>query len=138
MNRIDQLDGTPLKIFSPEKVGTLPVSKDTLDAIHKGLRMVMSKDGTGGQVFEHYPISIAGKSGTAETNGLDNGWFVVYAPFDKPEVVILCMFEHSGFGSESAAPVVKKMMDAYFHIGDYSPAKLKAADEAKAGGKKNG
>ena len=27
---------------------------------------------------------------------------------------------------------------AYFHIGDYSPAKLKAADEAKAGGKKNG
>ena len=126
------------KIFSPEKVGTLPVSKDTLDAIHKGLRMVMSKDGTGGQIFEHYPISIAGKSGTAETNGLDNGWFVAYAPFDKPEVVILCMFEHSGFGSESAAPVVKKMMDAYFHIGDYSPAKLKAADEAKAGGKKNG
>ena len=138
VNRIDQLDGTPLKIFSPEKVGTLPVSKDTLDAIHKGLRMVMIKDGTGGQIFEHYPISIAGKSGTAETNGLDNGWFVAYAPFDKPEVVILCMFEHSGFGSESAAPVVKKMMDAYFHIGDYSPAKLKAADEAKAGGKKNG
>ena len=138
VNRIDQLDGTPLKIFSPEKVGTLPVSKDTLDAIHKGLRMVMSKDGTGGQIFEHYPVSIAGKSGTAETNGLDNGWFVAYAPFDKPEVVILCMFEHSGFGSESAAPVVKKMMDAYFHIGDYSPAKLKAADEAKAGGKKNG
>ena len=100
--------------------------------------MVMSKDGTGGQSIEHYPISIAGKSGTAETNGLDNGWFVAYAPFDKPEVVILCMFEHSGFGSESAAPVVKKMMDAYFHIGDYSPAKLKAADEAKAGGKKNG
>jgi len=29
-------------------------------------------------------------------------------------------------------------MDAYFHIGDYSPAKLKAADEAKAGGKKHG
>ena len=49
VNRIDQLDGTPLKIFSPEKVGTLPVSKDTLDAIHKGLRMVMSKDGTGGR-----------------------------------------------------------------------------------------
>ena len=48
------------------------------------------------------------------------------------------MFEHSGFGSESAAPVDKKMMDAYFHIGDYSPAKLRAADESKAGGKKNG
>ena len=26
------------------------------------------------------------------------------------------MFEHSGFGADSAAPVVKKMMDAYFHL----------------------
>ena len=136
VSRIDNLDGTPQKIFSPNKLGTLPISQSTLDTIHTGLRMVMTKEGTGGQLFEHYPISIAGKSGTAETNGLDNGWFVAYAPFDKPEVVVLCMFEHSGFGSDSAAPVVKKIMDAYFHLGDYAPGKQKAnQDKDKKGGK---
>ncbi len=141
VSRIDALDGTPLKIFSPNKIGSLPVSKDTLEAIHKGLRMVMGKDGTGGLIFEHYPIALAGKSGTAETNGLDNGWFVAYGPVEKPEVVILCMFEHSGFGAESAAPVVKRMLDAYFHLGDYAPQKLKEAekkDAEKAGGNTHG
>ena len=135
VNRIDKLDGTPFKIYSPEKMGTLPVSQATLDDLHKALRMVMGKDGTGGALFSQYPVPIAGKSGTAETNGLDNGWFVAYAPFDKPEIVVLCMFEHSGFGSESAAPVVKQMMNAYFHLGDY--ALSKKADEAdhKEGGK---
>ena len=64
---------------------------------------------------------------------LDCGNVVVRTEKKEGKVALI-----SGFGSESAAPVVKKMMDAYFHIGDYSPAKLKAADEAKAGGKKNG
>ena len=76
-----------------------------------------------GNLFENYPISIAGKSGTAETNGLDNGWFIAYGPFEKPEIVIACMFEHAGFGADSAAPVVKKVMDAYFHFGEYAFAK---------------
>lgn len=135
VNRIDKLDGTPLKIYSPEQIGTLPVSKTTLDDIHKALRMVMTKDGTGGLLFSDYPVPIAGKSGTAETNGLDNGWFVAYAPFDKPEIVVLCMFEHSGFGSESAAPVVKQIMNAYFHLGDFAPAKNQDTKTSKNGGK---
>ena len=32
-------------------------------------------------------------------------------------------FEHAGFGADSAAPVVKKVMDAYFHFGEYAFAK---------------
>ena len=134
VNRIDKLDSSPLKIYSPEKLGTLPVSKATLDDLHQALRLVMTKNGTGGALFANYPIAMAGKSGTAETNGLDNGWFVAYGPFDKPEIVVLCMFEHSGFGSESAAPVVKQIMNAYFHLGDYAPGKNKDEKKDKNGG----
>ena len=110
------------------------MSKATLDDLHQALRMVMTKNGTGGALFANYPIAMAGKSGTAETNGLDNGWFVAYGPFDKPEIVVLCMFEHSGFGSESAAPVVKQIMNAYFHLGDYAPGKNKDEKKDKNGG----
>lgn len=116
VTRIDNLDGTPLKIYSPEVMGTVPISKTTLETIQASILGVMKKEGTGGFLFADYPIPIAGKSGTAETNGIDNGWFIAYAPYDKPEIVVVVMFEHSGFGADSAAPVVKKMMDAYFHL----------------------
>ena len=45
----------------------------------------------------------------------------------------LCMFEHSGFGADSAAPVVKEIMDAYFHFGKY--AKSAASKDSGTGGK---
>lgn len=122
VSRVDNLDGTPNKVFTPVKTGTLPISQANLSTIQDSLRRVMGKDGTGGFLFEKYPVSVAGKSGTAETNGLDNGWFVAYAPYEKPEIVVLVMFEHSGFGSDSAAPVTKKILDAYFHLGEFSPA----------------
>ncbi|MGP1554331.1 MAG: penicillin-binding protein 2 [Dialister pneumosintes] len=116
VTRIDNFDGTPLKIYSPEVMGTVSISKTTLETIQASILGVMKKEGTGGFLFADYPIPIAGKSGTAETNGIDNGWFIAYAPYDKPEIVVVVMFEHSGFGADSAAPVVKKMMDAYFHL----------------------
>ena len=125
VSSIDNLDGTPMKIFAPVSLGSIPVSKTNLGYISEALRKVMTKEGTGGFIFNNYPIPIAGKSGTAETNGGENGWFIAYAPFDKPEIVVVAIFEHSGFGSQSAAPVVKKMMDAYFHIGDYAKNKKK-------------
>ena len=125
VSRIDNLDGTPMKIFAPVSLGSISVSKTNLGYISEALRKVMTKEGTGGFIFNNYPIPIAGKSGTAETNGGENGWFIAYAPFDKPEIVVVAIFEHSGFGSQSAAPVVKKMMDAYFHIGDYAKNKKK-------------
>ena len=125
VSRIDNLDGTPMKIFTPVSLGSIPVSKTNLGYISEALRKVMTKEGTGKFIFNNYPIPIAGKSGTAETNVGENGWFIAYAPFDKPEIVVVAFFEHSGFGSQSAAPVVKKMMDAYFHIGDYAKNKKK-------------
>lgn len=137
VSRVDNLDGTPNKIFSPVKTGTLPVSQANLAIIRQALRSVMGKEGTGGFLFEHYPIPLAGKSGTAETNGLDNGWFVAYAPFEKPEIVVLVMFEHSGFGSDSAAPVTKKILDAYFHLGEFSPS-AQSGKQPKAEGDKGG
>ena len=36
------------------------------------------------------------------------GGLLLTVSFEKPEIVIACMFEHAGFGADSAAPVVKK------------------------------
>ena len=61
----------------------------------------------------------AGKSGTAEAPpGPSHVWFGSYAPVDKPEIVVVAFGEHTGGGGgKTAAPMVLKVMEAYFNHG---------------------
>ena len=133
VSRIDNLDGTPYKIFAPEQIGTLEVSKSTLDLIREGMRNVAEESGTAGSLFQGFPVQVAGKTGTAENfGGQDHGWFVAYAPYDHPRIVIAVLTEQGGFGAASAGPIVKTMLEEFFHVGAY------AADTAAAAGDKAG
>lgn len=129
VSRIDNLDGTPYKIFAPEQVGTLSVSKSTLDYIREGMRNVAEESGTGGSLFADFPIQVAGKTGTAENfSGADHGWFVAYAPYDHPRIVIAVLTEQGGYGVSSSGPIVKAMLEAFFHIGTYANPGTAAAN----------
>lgn len=124
VSRIDNLDGTPYKIFAPEQTGTLSVSKSTLDLIREGMRNVAEESGTAGSLFAGFPVQVAGKTGTAENfNGADHGWFVAYAPYDHPRIVIAVLVEQGGFGSTSAGPIVRSMLEEYFQIGQPAASK---------------
>ena len=75
--------------------------------------------------------NIAGKTGTAETSqGRDHGWFVAYGPFDNPNIVVAVIVEQGGFGSQSAVPIGREILEAAFHVGRYAPD---AQQDAAAG-----
>lgn len=62
-------------------------------------------------------ISIACKTGTAQHGGeqtLPHSWITLFAPSYDPEIVITVLAEESGEGSNIAAPIAKKILDAYF------------------------
>jgi len=103
---------------------SMEMKPSTIDTLRKGLRAVV--DGGTGQVLNvpHLP-PVAGKSGTAEAPpGKPHAWFGAFAPFDKPEIVVVAFAEHSGGGGGSvAAPMVKQVLEAYFDA--------KSPDEAK-------
>ncbi|MBP1762691.1 MAG: mrdA 1, partial [Firmicutes bacterium] len=62
-------------------------------------------------------INIAGKTGTTENfHGDDHGWFVAYGPYEDPRVAVVVIVEQGGFGSSSAAPIAKKIMEAAFNL----------------------
>ncbi len=129
VSRIDNLDGTPYKIFAPEQVGTLPVSKSTLDLVREGMRNVAEESGTAGSLFAGFPIQVAGKTGTAENfGGADHAWFVAYAPFDHPRIVIAVLTEQGGFGALASGPVAKSMLEEFFQVGAYADGKSPAHD----------
>lgn len=132
VSRIDNLDGTPLEVFSPKKTGTLQVSKSIMDIIRNALHDVAQEGGTAGDLFKNFPIKVAGKTGTAEVaKGYDHGWFVAYAPYDKPRIVVVAIVEQGSFGAMSAAPIVKSILESYFNIPAIKPVEpaKKTADK---------
>ena len=106
------------KADSPAKQSqrvSLNLKPTTLSTIQKGLRAVVD-GGTGTRLNSPDTPPGAGKSGTAEAPpGKAHAWFGAYAPFDKPEIVVVAFAEHSGGGGGSiAAPLVRQVMEAYF------------------------
>ena len=136
VSRIDNLDGTPYKIFAPEQTGTLEVSKTTLDLIREGMRNVAEESGTAGSLFAGFPVQVAGKTGTAENfSGRDHGWFVAFAPYDHPRIVIAVLTEQGGFGVSSSGPIVRAMLEEFFHIGTADSQNKDAAEPAQTFGR---
>lgn len=118
-------NGQVLQTFEPEELGTVPMSPSTLNAIRTGLRDVVTPSGTAGYIFEGFPVPIAGKTSTAENpHGDDHGWFVAYGPYDNPTIAVAVIVEQGGFGSDSAAPIARKIMEAAFDL----PPSRDAAD----------
>lgn len=116
LNRITDSQGRLLKSFEPEKLGELPISRSTMDLIRASLRDV-THEGTASAIFGDFPVAIAGKTGTAEnSHGNDHGWFVAYGPYDYPNIVISVIVDQGGFGSMSAVPIGKKILEAAFHL----------------------
>jgi len=40
-------------------------------------------------------------------------WFIAYAPADKPTIAVAVLVEHGGSGSGAAAPVARRILDAW-------------------------
>jgi len=80
--------------------------------------------GTSYGVFGKFPVSIAGKTGTAEKvvtlpgyTGLQNqSWWCGYGPTDKPTLVVCALIENGGHGGTAAAPAAEKVFSAFFHV----------------------
>lgn len=114
VDRVESYDGLLMQQYEPEVIGKLPVSKKNLDLIRKGMVGVTTY-GTARNHFKDFPISIAGKTGTAQNSAsaANHGWFAGYAPADKPEIAIL-IFLQNGVSSSYTLPLVRDIMQYYF------------------------
>ncbi len=111
------------------------VDPETIEAVRTGTRLAASEEplGTLYRVFnEQYPlpIAVAGKTGTAEYcddvarelqqcqfgSWPTHAWTLAYAPYDDPEIIVLAFAYHGGEGGSVAAPIVARVMQAYFEL----------------------
>jgi penicillin-binding protein 2 len=114
-------DGTVKEEIQPEILNKINLNPENVAIIKEGMGKVTDETGgTASSLFRNYPIKTGGKTGTAEpgsgeiTNYRDNyGWFVSFAPFDKPEIAVAAVIYDGGHGVYSGN-VVKAVYDAYF------------------------
>jgi penicillin-binding protein 2 len=98
-----------------------PVDVDpgALAAVQEGLVQATHYPlGTSAGVFDSFPVTIAGKTGTAEksVDGVlrDQSWWCGYGPNEEPEIVVCVVIENGGHGGSAAAPTARRVFEAYF------------------------
>jgi penicillin-binding protein 2 len=103
------------KQFEPFKFDKIDIHIDqkVLDIVKEGMFLVVNGSGTAGRI-RSTEIQIAGKTGTAQNpHGKDHALFIGFAPFDNPQIAVAVVVENVGFGATYAAPIARKMIDAY-------------------------
>ena len=117
--RVLDPNGRQLQELSTGKqTRSIDVSSGNIAAIREGLYMAANgPGGTSTSVFGNLPADrrVAGKTGTAEQveGKEDHSWFVGYAPYDNPKIVVAVVIEAAGTGSSAAAPAVCRTIAAY-------------------------
>lgn len=142
-----------IKEFQPELVRDLSepqedgthIDMENFEVVKKGLRAVANGDRGTAKWWKVPGVEMAGKTGTVQLFSLSadqvyakcenrplrqrhHGWYIAYAPADKPQIVVSVLAEHSCHGSTGAAPIVRDVVKAYFQ--KYHPEMLKV-DKAK-------
>ena len=118
---INRLTSPTLDVVSQTKASLLstPISTSTADQLTQMMVDVVNR-GTGRRA-QIPGISVAGKTGTAETGtgGSPYAWFVSFGPSDNAKIAIAVMVESSSTvkdnvaGGALCAPIAKAMMQAY-------------------------
>jgi penicillin-binding protein 2 len=115
----------PPKFDKPINIAT----KEQWEVVYDGMVGATSAIGTAHAAGLGAKYLIAGKTGTAQVFTIkqtdntkskikderkrDHSWFIAFAPADDPKIAVAVLVENGGFGASVAAPIARKVLDAY-------------------------
>ena len=133
VKRIEDPRGEVIQEFSPVENGRIPFKEATRAAVLEGLNAAVNKPFGTAWWARLKDVTMVGKTGTAQVVKLgarrikaaqlpyferDHAWFASFAPMEDPEIVVIVLNEHSGFGSSNAAPTAAALIKKYFELKD--------------------
>ncbi|MDD4601415.1 Penicillin-binding protein A [bioreactor metagenome] len=113
VSKIIAPDGTIIEQYSPQD-WISPVNSTIANEVRK--MMIGVVDNGTGSAARIPGVSVAGKTGTAETpSGSPHAWFIGFAPADNPQIAIAVIVENGGYGGQTAAPIARMIFDKALH-----------------------
>jgi peptidoglycan glycosyltransferase len=113
VDRITSPSGGIVKRTRPRKFRRAMRTSTAADITRMMEAVVTGGTGTAAQIPG---ITVAGKTGTAETGGagtLNTTWFIAFAPAGAPRVAVAVVLQdQTGAGGTTAAPIAKAVMQA--------------------------
>lgn len=131
VQRVESPDGQVLQEFGPRLVRDVEMTPEQRATLIAGLIGVVNEPGGTGFRARLPDVLVAGKTGTAQVARIgavrvktkdlsywlrDHAWFASFAPADDPEIVVVVLNEHSGFGGAEAAPTAAAVIKKYFEL----------------------
>ncbi len=83
-----------------------PVSAATAAKMTVAMTAVVESPGGSGLLARVPGVTVAGKTGTAETpGGAPHAWFIAFAPAEHPRIAVVVFKQNAGEGYSQAAPI---------------------------------
>ncbi len=121
------------KRVANDALAPMPMNPEHVELIKRALHGV-TIEGTSTRVFAGAAYASGGKTGTAQAVGIrqnerynaakmdeyqrDHSLYIAAAPISAPTIALAVVVENSGFGSEAAAPIARRVFD-YLLLGQY-------------------
>ena len=116
VKKIVSPEGKIIKNFKPVVLRENIAKKENIEKVREGMRYCVTSPSGSCRRLQDLPVTSAGKTGTAEAGfGKEpHAWFVAFAPYENPEILIVVLVENGGGGSKVALPIAKEVLKWYF------------------------
>ena len=120
LEKVRGTDGSTVMVEKPHVNGHLPFTRKQMNYVRQALTGVVAPGGTASSAFSTFPLNripVGAKTGTAEVSPFQPySWFAAMAPANDPKYVVVSLVEQGGHGSQSAAPIVRRILDGLFGL----------------------
>ena len=115
LDKLTDSSGNLLKDYAPTIRNQVMIQDSTWSAVHRGMRGVVENTAS----FDDMPMAVAGKTGTAQekTTRANHAWFVGYAPYENPEIIVTTRIAF-GYTSANSAQLSRDVIKYYFNLED--------------------
>lgn len=128
---VEKVAGETMVDIASRMVGNYELLREkNWEHVHRSMvNVVHGLRGTASRISKGIQYQVAGKTGTAQVFEIaqdeeydeetvadqlrDHALFVSYAPAEAPRIAVAVIVEHGGHGSSVAAPIARRIMDAY-------------------------
>ncbi|KMP25212.1 penicillin-binding protein [Bacillus cereus] len=118
VEKIMYKNGTDFYTFENHALGGKQLPYETVKTLQQLLRSVVTTEKGTGAAFRSLPLTVAGKSGTAQTGKgtKENRWFAGYFPYENPRYALVVVDIETNSNVNKVTPIFKAIVESIYRL----------------------